>query len=118
MARARNNEGTWKNKHRRADGLENMVFKVPRNFQGAGRIRLWLLVDNILLLRLGGRFIDAANLFLPRRSHRSWLNVNFRIGTNEPPLVSDSCCMATADRTSACGACTLCMTPSSGLDGA
>ena len=33
----------------------------------AGRTRLWLLVDNILLLRLGGRFISAANLFLLRR---------------------------------------------------
>jgi len=32
--------------------------------------------------------------------------------------MSDSGCMATADRTSACGACTLCMKPSSGLGGA
>lgn len=71
MAGARNNEGTWKSKHRRADGLEYIVFKVSQNFQGAGRIRLWLLVDNILLLRLGGRFIDAANLFLLQR----WLIV-------------------------------------------
>jgi hypothetical protein len=44
------------------------VFKVSQNFQGAGRIRLWLLVDNILLLRLEGIFIDAANPFLPRQS--------------------------------------------------
>jgi hypothetical protein len=65
------------------------MFKVSQNFQGAGRIRLWLLVDNILLLRLGGIFIDAANIFLPRRSkyYSITLAIGVRRGVKASSLV-------------------------------